>query len=163
MDSAQETFIGIVAELDYLMVVVTARADEGSAGCLVGFSTQCSIRPARYLVCLSLTNRTQRVASKSDVLAVHFLDAGALELARLFGEETTDETDKFSRCSWHAGPSEVPILDGCGRWFVGRILERRPLGDHVGFLLEPIAAHSDGPAQALNYRDVRDLDAGHEP
>ncbi len=163
MDSVQETFIEITTGLDYLMLVVTARSDDGPAGCLVGFSTQCSVHPPRYLVCLSDKNRTQRVASETDVLAVHFLEAGAMELARLFGEETTDEADTFSRCRWHVGPSEVPILDDCGRWFVGRILERRPLGDHLGFLLEPIAAHSERVEEGLFFRQVKDLDPGHQP
>jgi flavin reductase (DIM6/NTAB) family NADH-FMN oxidoreductase RutF len=163
MDSAQETFIGITTGLDYLMLVVTARADEGPAGCLVGFSTQCSIDPPRYLVCLSVKNRTQRVASNSNVVAVHFLEPQAMELARLFGEETTDESDTFSRCRWHSGPLGVPILDECGRWFVGTILEQRPFGDHVGFLLEPIAAQNQGSEQSLLYHQVKDLDPGHQP
>jgi flavin reductase (DIM6/NTAB) family NADH-FMN oxidoreductase RutF len=163
MDSVEETFIQITTGLDYVMLVVTARADEGPAGCLVGFSTQCSIDPPRYLVCLSVKNRTQRVASKSDVVAVHFLEAQAMELARLFGEETTDESDTFSRCHWHSGPFEVPILDECGRWFVGRILEQRPFGDHVGFLLDPIAAQNEGREQSLFYHRVKDLDPGHQP
>lgn len=163
MNSAQEAFVEITTALDYPMLIVTAQADDGPAGCLVGFSTQCSVHPPRYLVCLSEKNRTQRVATQTDVLAVHFLEAGEMELARLFGEETTDETDTFSRCQWHPGPSEVPILSGCGRWFVGQILERRALGDHVGFLLEPIEAHSQGPRRGLFFQQLKDLDPGHEP
>jgi hypothetical protein len=62
---------GFVARLDYPMFVVTV-ADAGTgerAGCLVGFATQCSINPFRFLVCLSRANRTHRVASRSEVLA----------------------------------------------------------------------------------------------
>ena len=163
MDQVEETFIKIAAGLDYLMLVVTAAGDEGPAGCLVGFSTQCSIRPPRYLVCLSDKNRTERVASRAAVLGVHFLAADAIELARLFGEETTDETDKFSRCDWHPGPSGVPVLAACGSWFAGRIVERHVLGDHVGFVLEPIAAQNDRPKQRLFFQDVKELDPGHKP
>jgi flavin reductase (DIM6/NTAB) family NADH-FMN oxidoreductase RutF len=164
VDSVQETFTKITSGLDYPMLVSTARADGGPAGCLVGFSTQCSVQPPRYLVCLSDKNRTQRVASAADVLAVHFLNADAMDLARLFGEETTDEDDTFSRCRWHPGPREAPILDDCSRWFVGRILNRQPLGDHVGFLLEPIAAHHDEPeGGGLSFQRVKDLDPGHQP
>lgn len=163
MDSAQQAFIELTSALDYPMIVVTAQGDDGPAGCLVGFSTQCSIDPPRYLVCLSDKNRTERVASAADVLAVHFLGADAMELARLFGEQTTDETDTFSRCRWRAGPGEVPILEDCGRWFVGRIRERRTLGDHVGFVLEPIEARVDGPATGLSFQQVKDLDPGHQP
>lgn len=164
MASTEQTFIEITTGLDYAMCVVTARSDAGPAGCLVGFSTQCSIHPARYLVCLSDKNRTERVAAASEMLAVHFLAAGDRELARRFGEETTDESDTFSRCRWHEGPSGVPILDGCGHWFAGRVLERRPFGDHVGYVLEPVAAHSDGRRwTGLFFSDVKDLDPGHDP
>jgi flavin reductase (DIM6/NTAB) family NADH-FMN oxidoreductase RutF len=163
VDEAQAAFIKITTGLDYPMVVVTARAENGPAGCLVGFSTQCSVDPPRYLVCLSDKNRTQRVASAADVLAVHFLSADAMDLARLFGEQTTDEDDTFSRCRWHPGPSDVPILDDCGRWFVGKVLGRQAVGDHVGFLLEPVAAHHEKSEVALSFQDVKDLDPGHEP
>jgi flavin reductase (DIM6/NTAB) family NADH-FMN oxidoreductase RutF len=163
MESAEQAFVKITAALDYPMLIVTARGDDGPAGCLVGFSTQCSVDPPRYLVCLSDKNRTQRIASQTDVLAVHFLEDEAMELARLFGEQTTDETDTFSRCQWHAGPSEVPILTDCGRWFVGKILERQTLGDHVGFVLEPIEARVQGPGKGLSFQQVKHLDPGHQP
>jgi flavin reductase (DIM6/NTAB) family NADH-FMN oxidoreductase RutF len=163
VDSVQETFIRITTGLDYPMLVVTARGDTGPAGCLVGFSTQTSVHPARYLVCLSDKNRTQRVASATDVLAVHFLNADAQALARMFGEETTDEDDTFSRCRWHPGPSGVPILSDCARWFAGRIVDRQPLGDHVGFLLQPIAAQYEEADPGLFFQQVKDLDPGHEP
>jgi flavin reductase (DIM6/NTAB) family NADH-FMN oxidoreductase RutF len=58
MDHVGETFLTITTGLDYTMVVVTAQADAGPAGCLVGFSTQSSIDPPRFLVCLS--DRTAR-------------------------------------------------------------------------------------------------------
>jgi flavin reductase (DIM6/NTAB) family NADH-FMN oxidoreductase RutF len=161
--SSEEAFSDITASLDYPMVIVTARGTDGPAGCLVGFSTQCSINPSRYLVCLSEKNRTRRVADQTDVLAVHFLDAGATRLARLFGEETTDESDTFSRCRWHPGPSGVPILEDCGRWFAGSILDSYPLGDHTGFLLEPVAAENAGPAEGLFFQEVKHLDPGHKP
>jgi flavin reductase (DIM6/NTAB) family NADH-FMN oxidoreductase RutF len=163
VEDAEKTFAQIVRTLDYPMVVVTAASDSGPAGCLVGFHTQCSIDPPRYLVCLSDKNRTERVASEVDALAVHFLAADALELARVFGELTTDEADTFSQCRWRAGPRGAPILDGCGRWVVGAILQRRPLGDHVAYLLQPIAAHDSGSGPELMFQQVRDLDPGHPP
>jgi flavin reductase (DIM6/NTAB) family NADH-FMN oxidoreductase RutF len=143
------------------MVVVTAQSDDGPAGCLVGFVTQCSIHPPRYLVCLSDMNRTQRIAARADFLAVHFLAAGDLELARMFGEDTTDETDIFSHCRWHPGRGGAPILDGCGRWLVGTIRERQRLGDHVAYVLDPVAARCSDPAPGLMFRQVDGLEPGH--
>lgn len=161
--SVQKTFRKIMGSLDYQMLIVTARGPEGPAGCLVGFSTQCSINPDRYLVGLSKKNRTERVAATADVLAVHFLGPDAIELARMFGGETTDESDTFARCRWHAGPSGVPILEDCGRWFAGRVLSRHSYGDHVGFVLEPIDAACEGPSGGLFFQQVKDIEPGHRP
>jgi flavin reductase (DIM6/NTAB) family NADH-FMN oxidoreductase RutF len=163
VDPVSETFVTITTGLDYSMLVVTAQADAAPAGCLVGFSTQTSIDPPRYLACLSDKNRTLRVAMRAQTLGVHFLSDEQRELARLFGSETTDEIDTFSRCGWHPGPSGTPILDDCRRWFVGRILWRRKLGDHIGFLLDPIAAHAEGSAPTLLFSQVSHLDPGHAP
>jgi flavin reductase (DIM6/NTAB) family NADH-FMN oxidoreductase RutF len=162
-DGTERTLARIVSGLDYPMMVVTAHSQKGPAGCLVGFSTQCSIHPPRFLVCLSDKNRTEHMASHADVLAVHFLAEDALGLARAFGEQTTDDTDTFSRCRWHEGPRGAPILDACGQWFVGEILERRPLGDHVAYVLRPIAASDSGPGPGLTFQQVKDLDPGHLP
>jgi flavin reductase (DIM6/NTAB) family NADH-FMN oxidoreductase RutF len=162
MPSASQTFTKIAGSLDYPMLVVTATAAGERAGCLVGFSTQASIDPPRFLVCVSDKNRTVRVARRAQALAVHVLPAQAEDLARLFGGQTGDEIDKFTRCRWHAGPRGLPILDECPRWFVGDVIERRALGDHIGFLLEPFAAHDDGPRSLLAYSRIKDLDPGHE-
>ncbi|MBW8487344.1 flavin reductase family protein [Actinomadura parmotrematis] len=155
-----------VAGFDYPMFVVTA-VDDGTgarAGCLVGFATQSSIEPFRFLVCLSRRNRTFRVAEGASVLAVHVLgrDEGQLELAALFGERTGDDVDKFARCSWRPGPGGVPLLTDARRCLVGRILERVELGDHAGFLLEPIEVTADDESAPLSFRTLPDLEPGHQ-
>jgi flavin reductase (DIM6/NTAB) family NADH-FMN oxidoreductase RutF len=160
--SVAEAFSELVWGLDYPMLVVTAIADGRPSGCLVGFTTQCSIDPTRYLVCLSDKNHTCRVAERSDALAVHFLPATAIDLARLFGSETEDETDKFAHCAWHPGPRGLPIIDACARWFAGTIVERARLGDHVGHMLEPIAVQNAGTDALLGFQRVEDLEPGHE-
>src|SRR5215208_8451384 len=71
----------LISELDYPMFIVTAASGDERAGCLVGFATQCSIHPPRFLVCLSDKNRTFRVAQGADLLAVHFVPASAHGLA----------------------------------------------------------------------------------
>lgn len=148
------------------MMVVTVAVGEARAGCLVGFGTQTSIDPPRFLACLSRANNTYRVAAshRAATLAVHFLDQRHRALAELFGEQTGDDTDKLARCRWHGGHGGAVLLDDCDHWFVGRVVERLAmLGDHVGFLLEPIAAASAAePLQELTLRDVDDLSPGHE-
>jgi flavin reductase (DIM6/NTAB) family NADH-FMN oxidoreductase RutF len=162
MSSASEAFSELAGSLDYPMLVVTTAASDQRAGCLVGFSTQCSIDPARFLVCLSDKNHTFRVAEWATALAVHVLAADAIDLARLFGTQTGDQVDKFARCRWHEGPRGLPLLDDCDRWFAGEIIERWVLGDHAGYVLEPFAAHDRGPASLLAFSQVKDLEPGHK-
>jgi flavin reductase (DIM6/NTAB) family NADH-FMN oxidoreductase RutF len=162
MDSPFERFVG---GLDYPVFVVTAAAPDGErAGCLIGFATQCSIDPPRFLVCLSVKNRTYEVARQAEFLAVHVLADDDRDTAELFGGETGDDVDKLSQVRWHAGPGGAPLLDGADAWFTGRILDVIDLGDHAGFVLEPLEAEADDGTDAdrlLTFQDAKDIDAGH--
>ncbi|MGW6375201.1 flavin reductase family protein [Rhodococcus sp. NPDC055112] len=149
--------------IDYPMFVVTTAAGGEMAGCLVGFTSQVSIDPPRFLVALSTRNRTFRVAARAEHLVVHLLSGADLQLARLFGEHTGDQIDKFAHCAWHPGESGLPVLDAAPAWFVGRILDRIPFGDHVGFVLQPTAGEvrTDPPAM-ITFADVQQFEAGHD-
>jgi flavin reductase (DIM6/NTAB) family NADH-FMN oxidoreductase RutF len=157
-----DTFTDLAGDLDHPMLIVTAAGAGEISGCLVGFATQCSIDPPRFLVCVSDKNHTFRVAMAADHLAVHVLGPGHHGLARLFGEESGDEVDKFAGIAWSRGPGGAPILADCDRWFVGRVLDRVPLGDHVGHVLEPVAVQAGGTRGQLGFQAVRDLDPGHD-
>lgn len=150
-----------VAGLDYPMFVVTTEHDGQRAGCLVGFATQVSIDPQRMLVCLSRQNHTCRIALNAEHLAVHVLDEEQRELAALFGTTTGDETDKFSQCRWQTGPGQVPILTDAEAWMVGRVLDRVPLADHIGFVLEPVRVERRRNVASLTFSQVKDLSPGH--
>ena len=164
MTTVRETFVGLTLAMDYPMLIVTTVDEQERSGCLVGFSTQCSIDPPRYLVCLSDKNHTTRVAARAAALAVHLVPETARDLAELFGSETDDTMDKFEYCAWHPGPAGLPLLDRSRRWFAGRILDRRPLGDHIGHLLEPFAAgDDDGDAGLLMFSQTKSIHPGHQP
>lgn len=156
-------FDDVTGVLDYPMFVVTTAHDGRAAGCLVGFATQVSIDPSRFLVGLSEKNHTHRVAMAAPRLVVHVLDPESTGLARLFGESTGDDTDKFAHCAWQRGPGDVPVLDDVPAWFSGRVLERVPMGDHTAFLLDVDAAEvRRKPMRLLRLSDVDDFEPGHE-
>jgi flavin reductase (DIM6/NTAB) family NADH-FMN oxidoreductase RutF len=156
-------FDALMGTLDYPMYIVTARgADSEPAGCLVGFATQASIDPSRFLACVSDKNHTYRAARGARHLAVHLVPAHGEELAELFGGETGDEVDKFARCEWSEGPEGLPILAACENWFVGRVRERLAFGDHVGFLLEPVTVHHGTEGRHFAFHRAKRIDAGHE-
>lgn len=161
--ASEAAFDAVAASAEHPAYVVTLRHGDRLAGCLVGFAGRVSIDPPRFLACLSERNRTYRLAADgAEHLAVHLLPPERRDVAELFGGQTGDELDKFARCAWHEGPCGQPLLDACPDRFVGRVLERIALGDHVGFLLEPVAAErADGGAMPLG--EVMDVEPGHAP
>lgn len=155
-----EAFDRVVLQSAYPMFIVTATGDHRS-GCLVGFATQASINPRRLLVMLSKNNHTFGVAQQVEHLAVHYLGRSDHDLSLLFGEETGDQLDKFARCEWDDGPEGTTVLTGTRGWAVGRIVDRFDVGDHVGHLLEVVAAHFDHEERPLTSLDVMDMEPGH--
>jgi flavin reductase (DIM6/NTAB) family NADH-FMN oxidoreductase RutF len=162
MAAAEETFQRLVAQLDYPMFIATVAAGGERSGCLIGFATQSSISPPRFLAGISDKNRTFRVARDAETMAIHLVPEDAGELAELFGGETGDEVDKFARAKWREGPGGVPLLDRCPNRFVGRIVERIDFGDHVGMVLEPFFAEADEESAQLGFHRAKRIEPGHE-
>lgn len=155
-------FHDAVSTISYPMVIVTTVGPDGErSGCLVGFHTQCSLEPARYLLCISRSNHTHGVASRAGHLAVHLLDQDDRELSSLFGEQTGDEVDKFAHCAWRPGPFGLPVLDEPNAWFAGPILTRTDVGDHTAFVIQPADGAFTGPFTQLGFQQVRDMKPGH--
>jgi flavin reductase (DIM6/NTAB) family NADH-FMN oxidoreductase RutF len=144
------------------MYIVTTVSGEGERdGCLIGFGTQCSIHPPRFLACISKENRTFDAIRDAEAIAVHFLGVAQHPLAQLFGGETGDEIDKFELCAWHDGPFGIPVLDDVPGWFAGRIRARLDGGDHLALLLDPVAAEDRGGTLDLGFQAVKGMKPGH--
>src|SRR3954470_10643551 len=154
-----EAFNALTSGLEYPMFVVTAAADGERNGCLVGFATQCSIDPPTLLVCISKANRTYRTAQRATSLVVHYLGVEDEELARLFGESTGDDDDKFASCSWTERADGTPALDGCRGWVAGDVISRTDVGDHVAMAVRITAAEvRKAEAGQLGFGRVKDFD-----
>lgn len=141
--------------------VVTASAGGERAGCVVGYASEVSIDPPRFMACISRANATFPVAMRAGRLAVHALTPAQRDLAALFGGETGDEVDKFARCEWEPAQDGTPILVACPTWFVGRVVDRIDLGDHVGCVLAPERWRDGGRIEQLTVPDLADLEPGH--
>jgi flavin reductase (DIM6/NTAB) family NADH-FMN oxidoreductase RutF len=127
MAAAEQTFQELVAQLDYPMFIATVAADDERAGCLIGFATQCSIHPPRFLAGISDKNHTHRVAQRTAAMGIHLVPEDATELAELFGGETGDELDKFERCSWSSATTRA--------WFSSRSSPRARSLSEIGISL----------------------------
>ena len=151
----------VLSWLDYPMVLVTATDGRSQDGCLVGFHTQCSIEPLRYLVCLSQQNRTTEVVARAELLAVQFLGQEDEAVARIFGELTGDTTDKFTRCEWQRGPGGAPIVAVHGGWICGPIVARQPAGDHTAFVIDVTDASPPCSRGQFGFQRAKHLEPGH--
>src|SRR5437588_2220570 len=163
MTTKRSEFERLMAQLDYSLLIVTVASGGERSGCLVGFASQVSIDPPRFLICLSVKNRTHRIARDAEVVVVHFLPAEAVEIAELFGGETGDEVDKLARVEWRRGPGGAPVLGALEDWFAGRILSRLDFGDHCGLVLEPIEGEAHHSGSPLTFRRAKRIEPGHEP
>lgn len=160
------TFAALTEMINPPLYVVTADDGTQRSGCLVGFATQCSIYPPRFLVCLSVLNHTAPVAAAATTLGVHLLTSDDHDLAAHFGGLSGDETDKFAGIAWHRGPGGAPLLSAVSGAFEGTVLAHHDFGDHVGYVLAPLQSEggppADGPGQ-LTLHDADDIVAGHPP
>lgn len=154
--SSLEAFGTLSSALDYPMFVVTAASGEERGGCLVGFASQCSIDPARFLVCLSRKNHTYRVATGAPIspctcsapISSRWPSSSAPRRATMSTSSTSAagrRGRRVSRCSTTAPTAS---------W--GRVVDRVDAGDHVGFVLDVVEASASdlGPS---------DLSAGAPP
>ena len=165
-------FDDLLSCFDPAMTIVTTVSGPGRververaerAGCLVGFQTQSSLDPPRFVVCLSKANHTFRVGLRAKHFAVHFLTDVDLDMAELFGTRSGDRVDKFSDCAWSEAIGGTPLLDRLPNRFVGRRVALLDAGgDHVSLILEPLRSDHAGPFQPLRLSRVRHLRPGHE-
>ena len=152
----------LTGDLDYPMVIVTAAAHGERSGCLVGFHTQCSIKPMQWAVWISKLNHTHPIATESPSLAIHFPSADDEDLAELFGAETGDDVDKFEGLAWTEGPDGVPMIDRLLNRIVGRTAGHYDAGgDHECFVIDVNEVEHARVLRQLGFQDVRDLEAGH--
>jgi flavin reductase (DIM6/NTAB) family NADH-FMN oxidoreductase RutF len=156
-------FDDLMAMLDAPVFVVTTQDDGRPSGCLISFATQTSVRPPSFMVVMRRGSATCDAARRSEHLAVHVLSQRQVVLAELFDGETDDETEKFGRCSWRVGPHGMPILDEAIAWFVGRTAHWIDIGDHVAYIVEPVAGWvPDSYEDVLYLSDLDELEPGNE-
>jgi flavin reductase (DIM6/NTAB) family NADH-FMN oxidoreductase RutF len=149
-------------QVDYALQVVTTTSAQGEpSGCLVGFATQCSIVPPRFLVCISKVNHTYFASEHSGSVALHLIGRDQISLATLFAETSGDTVDKFSRCAWQPGVTGAPVLSECVAWLEGSIIERWSVGDHQALLVRPVAGGSVTPGEVLTIRTAPEFHPGH--
>ena len=149
-------------QTEYALQVVTTTSSDGEpSGCIVGFSTQCSIVPPRYLVCISKVNHTYFASESSDSVALHLSGRDQVPLASLFAETSGDTVDKFARCEWRTGATGAPVLGESAAWLEGRIIRRWSVGDHQALLVRPVDGGAGSHRDVLTAQSAPHFRPGH--
>jgi flavin reductase (DIM6/NTAB) family NADH-FMN oxidoreductase RutF len=151
----------LTEKVDYPLYIVTASSGEEMSGCLAGFVTQSSIKPVRFIVCISRVNHTYGVADRGTALGLHLLGSDQRDLAMLFGEASGDSIAKFEEVAWSKGATGVPILTECAAWVEGPILSRMSAGDHEAFLIAARDGGRGGHAGQFMKDRASDFEPGH--
>jgi flavin reductase (DIM6/NTAB) family NADH-FMN oxidoreductase RutF len=112
-------------------------------------------------VCISKVNHTLAIAERSTSMALHLLGRDQVDVARLFGEETGDQVDKFAACDWRLGSTGAPMLVDSAVSLEGHILGHFSAGDHEAFLMRGVRAVGGVSDGLLTYRDAPPLHPGH--
>jgi flavin reductase (DIM6/NTAB) family NADH-FMN oxidoreductase RutF len=148
--------------VDFPYYLLTARTPEGEmSGCLAGFVTQCSIDPPNFVACISRLNHTLGVAVHALAMGLHLLGEDQVGMARLFGEKTGDEVDKFAEVDWRIGPTGAPLLADVSLALEGTILGHFSVGDHEAFLVRAVRAVAGPGSGLLTHRTSPRLHPGH--
>lgn len=160
-----DAFASWVSTADSAMLAVTARAGDELDASLVGFHSQASIHPLRYVVWLSKENHTTGLARRADVLGIHLIGRDQLDIARQLGGITMDDhPDKMTGLRRRRTPSGAVHLVDLPIWFAGKIERRIDGGDHIGHVLSPLSVGRQHRPQRdlLRLADVEDvIEPGH--
>jgi hypothetical protein len=62
-----------------------------------------------------------------------------------------------------ASTLDYPVYIVTTRWFIGKVLQRLDLGDHMGHLLEPVRVAPGPGSEQLTYQQARQISPGHAP
>lgn len=159
---SEHAFDTLMASVDTPLVVVTTVAEGEQAGCLVGFHAQSSIAGEHYCLWLSKANHTYRTSLCSTHFAVHFLTQDDLEMARRFGTETGERTDKFAGLDIESDEHGVPLVkDLPNRILLDRLTTLDDGGDHVCVTSRVRQAQTAGRFTPLRLSDADHLEPGH--
>ncbi|MBQ1022758.1 flavin reductase family protein [Micromonospora sp. C95] len=111
--------------------------DPVRAGFTATSFTSVSLDPPLVSFCLGVTSSSWPVLARAEHVAVHLLNEGQRDAARIFA---TSGIDRFAAYpDWSPGPFGVPLLHGVLALMLCRVVHRVPAGDHTVVIAEPLA------------------------
>ncbi|MEQ9258668.1 MAG: CoA transferase [Roseovarius sp.] len=141
------------------VTVITTRQDDGTPrGFTANSFTSVSLDPPLLLVCLAKTAHSCDTFAAAGHFAVNILADDQQEVSGLFASRAPD---KFALAEWHAGPQDMPLLDGALARFTCARHRLVDAGDHL-VLIGRVLTHQSREGQPLGYFRGAYFDLGLE-
>jgi len=114
-------------------ILTTRTADGSPTGLTVNSFNSVSLEPPLILWSLSLKAGSLAAFRDCTSYAINVLAAHQLDVAKRFALRGVD---RFDGVAWHAGPQELPIINGSVAALIARNHNQHLEGDHVIFVGE---------------------------
>jgi flavin reductase (DIM6/NTAB) family NADH-FMN oxidoreductase RutF len=95
--------------------VVCAQHEGKLGGLAVAWATQ--VAKNRILICVGQQSGTRELILASEAFGVSLLTREQVEVARVFGTQSSRHVDKFEGIGYHTGKTGSPLLDDCAATF----------------------------------------------
>jgi flavin reductase (DIM6/NTAB) family NADH-FMN oxidoreductase RutF len=141
--------------LGHFLTGVTIATATGPRGEPVGMTanafTSVSLDPPLVLLCVARTAASFPAMETAKRYAVHILHHGQHEISTGFARSAAGGARKFAEVPWHPADDGLPLLDDCLARIECTIVQRLPMGDHVGYLGRVDAAAVGEPSAPLGF------------
>jgi flavin reductase (DIM6/NTAB) family NADH-FMN oxidoreductase RutF len=100
--------------------VVAATHHEKRGGLTVAWATQ--VARNRILICVGEQSTTRELILASQAFGLSILTRQQIEIARVFGTQSSRDVDKFEGVGYHTLETSSPLLDDCAATFDCRVV-----------------------------------------
>ncbi|MRJ77886.1 flavin reductase [Aeromicrobium sp. SMF47] len=142
-----QTFRSALASMATPVSVVTTELAGERFGFTANSFTSISMAPPLVGVYIAETASAYRAFMETETVAINILAADQAHVARQFA---TSGIDKFAGLDFDPDLAGAPVLAGTQVSFVGAIVDRPVIGDHVLLVVAPTRSTMPGP-QPLIY------------
>jgi len=138
--------------LNHGVNIVCAQHGGQVRGLAVAWATQ--IATDHVLICVGSQSATRELILASGAFGLSVLAREQLEVARLFGRQSSRRVNKFERVPYHVGETGSPLLDDCALTLDCRVVAVHDHGSQKLIIGQVVAAEQRRDAyEPLIYRE----------
>ncbi len=133
------------------VAVVASKRGNVINGCSIAWVSQVNFDPPLVMVCMGKTYYTTELIEASKVFGVSLLAERQVDVARLFGNKSGREVNKFSTVAYETKETGAPILKDCLAYMDCRVHSSFDVGVQRIYVGEIVAAELKKDEKPLIY------------